>query len=85
LSNNLYNNLDSNDKKAKNYKKKFLFLSLNYNMSIIINDLQLNMKNAIDLFSKITSILITTLMDAQKSSFLNSSYNHKPKFHKKSV
>ena len=54
-------------------------------MSLIINDLQLNMKNAIDLFAKITSILMTTLMSAQISSFLKSSWNHKPKFHKKSV
>ena len=42
-SNNFYNNIDSNDRKA------------------------------VDLFAKITSILITTLMVAQISSFLKSS------------
>jgi hypothetical protein len=46
LSNNFYNNIDSNDRKA------------------------------VDLFSKITSILMTTLMVAQISSFLKSSWNH---------
>ena len=45
LSNNFYNNIDSNDRKA------------------------------VDLFAKITSILITTLMVAQISSFLKSSWN----------
>ena len=45
-SNNFYNNIDSNDRKA------------------------------VDLFAKITSILITTLMVAQISSFLKSSWNH---------
>ena len=46
LSNNFYNNIDSNDRKA------------------------------VDLFSKITSILMTTLMVSQISSFLKSSWNH---------
>ena len=46
LSNNFYNSLDSNDRKA------------------------------VDLFAKITSILMTTLMVAQISSFLKSSWNH---------
>ena len=46
LSNNFYNNIDSNDRKA------------------------------VDLFSKITSILMTTLMVAKISSFLKSSWNH---------
>jgi hypothetical protein len=46
LSNNFYNNIDSNDRKA------------------------------VDLFAKITSILMTTLMVAQISSFLKSSWNH---------
>ena len=45
-SNNFYNNIDSNDRKA------------------------------VDLFAKITSILMTTLMVAQISSFLKSSWNH---------
>ena len=39
-------------------------------MGIKINDLQLNMKNVIDLFVKITSVLtLTTQMGAQISSF----------------
>ena len=46
LSNNFYNNIDSNDRKA------------------------------VDLSAKITSILMTTLMVAQISSFLKSSWNH---------
>ena len=46
LSNNFYNNIDSNDRKA------------------------------VDLFAKITSILMTTLLVAQISSFLKSSWNH---------
>ena len=46
LSNNFYNIIDSNDRKA------------------------------VDLFAKITSILMTTLMVAQISSFLKSSWNH---------
>ena len=46
LSNNFYNNIGSNDRKA------------------------------VDLFAKITSILMTTLMVAQISSFLKSSWNH---------
>jgi hypothetical protein len=46
LSNNFYNNIDSNDRKV------------------------------VDLFAKITSILMTTLMVAQISSFLKSSWNH---------
>ena len=52
-------------------------------MGIKINDLQLNMKNVIDLFVKITSVLtLTTQMGAQISSFLKSSRKYKPKFHK---
>jgi hypothetical protein len=55
-------------------------------MGIKINDLQLNMKNAFDLFVKITSLLtLTTQMGAQISSFLKSSGKYKPKFHKKSI
>jgi hypothetical protein len=54
-------------------------------MSIKINDLQLNMKNVIDLFVKITSFLMTTQMGAQISSFLKSSRKYKSKYHKKSV
>jgi hypothetical protein len=46
LSNNFYNNIDSNDRKA------------------------------VDLSAKITSILMTTLMVAQISSLLKSSWNH---------
>jgi hypothetical protein len=61
----------------QNYKKSFCYL--------IINDSKLNMKNAINVFAKITSILTTTLMGAQISSFLKRSWNHKPKFNKKSV
>ena len=38
-------------------------------MSIKINDLQLNMKNAINLFVKMTSFLITTQMGTQISYF----------------
>jgi hypothetical protein len=50
-------------------------------MGIKINDLQLNMKNVIDLFVKITSVLtLTTQMGAQISSFLKSSRKYKPKF-----
>ena len=37
-------------------------------MSIKINDLQLNMKNVIDFFVKITSFLMTTQMGTQISS-----------------
>ncbi len=48
-------------------KKLSCYLCLNN--IIIINDLQLNMKNAIDLFAKITSFLMTTLMGAQISYF----------------
>jgi hypothetical protein len=51
-------------------------------MGIKINDLQLNMKNVIDLFVKITSFLTLT---TQISSFLKSSRKYKPKFHKKSI
>jgi hypothetical protein len=55
-------------------------------MGIKINDLQLNMKNVIELFVKITSVLtLTTQMGAQISSFLKSSRKYKPKFHKKSI
>ena len=52
-------------------------------MSIKINDLQLNMKNAIDLFVKMTSFLMTTQMGTQISYFLKSSRKYKFKFHKK--
>jgi len=50
-------------------------------MSIKINDLQLNMKNAIDLFVKMTSFLMTSQMGTQISYFLKSSLKYKFKFH----
>ena len=52
-------------------------------MSIEINDLQLNMTNAIDLFVKMTSFLMTTQMGTQISYFLKSSRKYKFKFQKK--